>query len=158
VVTLPYSPEHAPRALSESGSRILSNVAEMTGGTSRIDALEIFNNPPRAAGMHPLGIWLLATGIALLLVEIAGRRLSLWSKPAHAGETTEGGLTGWRSWLPKLPARGAKPKRQSAVPQSQRAVQQPSVSAPVSQQPASTPASEDIFRQAKNRAKRRLNE
>ena len=45
VVTLPYSPEHAPRSLSESGRRVLTNVAEMTGGTERVDALASWRAP-----------------------------------------------------------------------------------------------------------------
>lgn len=158
VVTLPYSPEHAPRSISESGERILRNVAEMTGGTERIDALEIFNNPPRTAGMHPLAIWLLAFGIVLLLVEIAGRRLSLWSKLAWAEEASAGGAGGWRSWLPKLPARAPKPKQKSAAPQSQQTAPQTTAPSPAAQKPVSSPASDDIFRQAKNRAKRRHND
>jgi len=163
VVTLPYSPEHAPRSLSESGRRVLTNVAEMTGGTERVDALEVFKDPPRAAGMYPLSIWLLTIGIVALLVEIAGRRLSLWSKLADFGESeaaAQGAAGGWRSWIPKFPTRSAKPKparKQSAAkPTAEPAA--PQSTTPAAPTKESAPAAGDIFQQAKNRAKRRLND
>ncbi len=160
VVTLPYSPEHAPRAALASGGKVLKDLAVLTGGTQRIDALEVFHDPPRAAGMYPLAIWLVGLGILLLLVEIAGRRLSLWSKLATAEESPAGSTASWRTWLPKVSLPKRKQKRQVAHVKvaSEASTKQPT-SAPVpSKQPPSAPAAEDIYRQAKNRAKRRLND
>ncbi len=154
VVTLPYSPEHAPRPLQQSGDRVLREVAATTGGTARIDALEVFRDPPRAAGMYPLAIWLVSMGIGLLLLEIAGRRLSLWSKLAAAEKTAKSPAS-LRSWLPKLQTRRRKAEQsgRAAAPRESPAAPQPSSPQP----PAETaPAKEDVFLQAKNRAKRRL--
>lgn len=156
VVTLPYSPEFAPRVGLESGDQLLKNLAEISGGTARIDAAEIFRDPPRSAGMWPLAIWLVAASIVLLVVEIAGRRLSLWAKLADTAERTEQAPSGWRSWVPKqLPK--LRKKRQPAkigpLPPTEKPDRQP----PSPQEkPSTQPASQDIYRQAKNRAKRRM--
>ncbi len=80
-VTLPYSPEYAPRPESENGRLVLAQVAELSGGQSRTDVLSILADPPRTARMLPLLPYLVIAAIVLLVTEIAGRRLSLW-KPA----------------------------------------------------------------------------
>lgn len=156
VVTLPYSPEFSPRADENSGGRILRDLAEISGGTARIDALEIFRDPPRAAGMQPLAIWLLAAGIVLLVIEIAGRRLSLWSKLTEATETVGEKSRGWRSWLPE--ARAILPRRRpkQAVPDHPPQAESPAPPPRPQEQSAEAPSAQDIFRQAKNRAKKRL--
>ncbi len=80
-VTLPYSPEYAPRPESENGRLVLARIADMSGGQSRTDVLSILADPPRTARMLPILPYLVIAAIGLLVTEIAGRRLSLW-KPA----------------------------------------------------------------------------
>ena len=84
-VALPYSPESAPRSASEDGRQLLGEIAELSGGKSRVDVLSILDDPPSSARMMPLLPYLLIAAIVILVVEIAGRRLSLWKRaPAAA--------------------------------------------------------------------------
>lgn len=86
-VTLPYSPEAAPRPQGETGRQILAELAELTGGKSRADVLSILADPPSSARMRPLLPYLLIAAIVLVVVEIAGRRLSLWKRsPASSAD------------------------------------------------------------------------
>src|SRR5690606_36616193 len=85
-VTLRYSPEFAPRAGIRTGEEILAALAETSGGTARPDVLEVDNNPPRSARKTSLLPYLFIAAIVLLLVEIAGRRLSLWERMKPIGE------------------------------------------------------------------------
>src|SRR5262249_3714771 len=75
-VTLPYSPEFAPRVGLPSGTETLRQVAEISGGNLRPDVLEVLADPPRSASSLSLIPWLMACAIGLLLTEIAGRRLA----------------------------------------------------------------------------------
>ena len=85
-VTLPYSPEFAPRLGLPAGDELLASMAELTGGKPRVDVLELFQDPPRSARTVPLLPWLVILAIAAFLVEIAGRRLSLWERVSLAVE------------------------------------------------------------------------
>jgi len=159
-VTLPYSPEFMPRIGLPSGRTVLEGIAHLTGGHERLDVLEVLADPPRSARTSPLLPWLLSVAVILLLVEIAGRRLSLWAKlteavdalsPYPQGATPAATKRRW-SWWPT-----ATPKPRPAV----AAAQAKSAAAPPVAAPAPRPASastDDIFEQAKRRAKRRLNE
>lgn len=163
-VTLPYSPEFMPRVGMPEGKQILQALAELTGGRERIDVLEALADPPRSARTTPLLPWLMIVAVVLLLTEIAGRRLSLWSKLEEAAEavlpfpipTPEAKASGSRSWWlwggkESTAARSTKVPAATA-PQETRA-------------PAPTPApqpvgasADAIYEQAKRRAKKRLNE
>ncbi|MCA9071384.1 MAG: hypothetical protein KDA84_20795, partial [Planctomycetaceae bacterium] len=104
-VTLPYSPEFAPQLDSDTGGMILAQLAELSGGKSRVDVVSIFEDPPNSARMMPLLPYLVMAAIALLVVEIAGRRLSLWKRSMASAPdaTTERSLDpelGYRErWL-----------------------------------------------------------
>jgi hypothetical protein len=129
-VTLPYSPEYAPRFGQLTGGEILGALAGLTGGEERTDVLEILSDPPRAARTVPLLPWLLAVAVSLLLLEIAGRRLSLWQPPVPpAAEPPRG--------------RRGKPRRERAAPAPEPAAPEPS------------PARASVFDVAKERARRR---
>ncbi|HTI49515.1 MAG TPA: vWA domain-containing protein, partial [Planctomycetaceae bacterium] len=117
VVTLPYSPEYMPRVGLPNGRQVLEEVANLTGGRERLDLLEVLADPPRSARTTPLLPWLLTVAIALLLTEIAGRRLSLWSRLVEAVEEVTPLSQGlplpqrrvvwnwWRSLRAKTPSR-----------------------------------------------------
>jgi uncharacterized membrane protein len=88
-VTLPYSPEYAPRDGLPAGTDTLTQITELSGGQLRTDVLSVFDNPPRSARTVSLLIPLMIAAIALLLLEIAGRRLSLWERAAASLQKTQ---------------------------------------------------------------------
>ena len=77
-VTLPYSPEFAPRQGLPSGRELLSDVAKLSNGRERTDILSVLADPPRSVQTRSLLPWLFALSLAVLMLEIAGRRLSWW--------------------------------------------------------------------------------
>ena len=79
-MTLPYSPEFMPRVGLPEGRQVLAAISELTGGRERLDVLEALSDRPRSARMTSLLPLLFAIAVVLLVLEIAGRRLSLWSK------------------------------------------------------------------------------
>ncbi len=166
-VSLPYSPEFDPREGLPSGSEILAEVAELSGGVERPDVLDVLDNPPRSARTSSLLPWLFMIGIALLVLEVAGRRLSLWERltdAAAAGipETIKprGWLPQWKMSLPKRKSRAVEPTvADRATASVRKNVQSPSSvqdrsSAP--QPPSETKSTVDVFAAAKQKAKRRL--
>jgi hypothetical protein len=149
-VTLPYSPEYVPRIGLPAGTEVLKSLAELTGGKQRVNPAELLADPPRAATTWSLLPWLFGLAIGLLMVEIAGRRLSLWEKLVEAAMPASQPATARGIPLPaKIPpiSRG-KPGGKAPAP----IVPPPE---PKRAEPAApTPA--DVFAQAKSRAKRRL--
>src|SRR5262249_22213209 len=85
-MTLPYSPEFMPRVGLPEGRKVLAALSELTGGRERLDVLEALSDRPRSARMTSLLPWLFTAAVLLLVLEIAGRRLSLWSKLSDAFE------------------------------------------------------------------------
>ncbi|MES2789442.1 MAG: vWA domain-containing protein [Planctomycetota bacterium] len=149
-VTLPYSPEFAPREAANSGLNVLKSLAEKTGGKARVNPVEMLADPPRASTTWPLGGLLFLLSILVLILEIAGRRLSLWEKVIDVVS-------------PVLPqARGATIARQKTVRAvaPTRPAPVPPTAAPTTtaaaQTPPVTPAVNPL-EQAKARAKRRSN-
>ncbi|MCA9112178.1 MAG: VWA domain-containing protein, partial [Planctomycetaceae bacterium] len=110
-VSLPYSPEFDPREGLPTGSEILAEVAELSGGVERPDVLDVLKNPPRSASTSSLLPWLFILGIVLLILEIAGRRLSLWERLSDAATASIPETMKPRGWLPQwklsLPRREA---------------------------------------------------
>jgi Mg-chelatase subunit ChlD len=177
-ITLPYSPEFMPRVGLPEGRKVLAAISELTGGRERLDVLEAFADRPRSARMTSLLPWLFTAAVILLLLEIAGRRLSLWSKLSDAMEAViptgepvvvpgAAPQRGWRQrlgrgWATLARRQTARPPASAAgvVPTARTgelANAPPASAAPVAQAPAPTSA-EKIFEQAKRRARRRLNE
>ena len=139
-VTLPYSPEYAPRFGQQSGNEILSALAGLTGGKERLDVLETLRDPPRAARNVPLLPWLVTAALILLLLEIAGRRLSLWSRWAEPQPDALGDPAGRRSRKRRWTLDG---RRRASLPPPGEVASAPS-------------PSELVFNEAKERARRRL--
>ena len=81
-VTLPYSPEFAPRINQPEGRELLSEVAKISAGRERTDILSILSDPPRSAQTRSLLPLLFTVCLIVLLLEIAGRRLMLWDSLA----------------------------------------------------------------------------
>ena len=162
-VSLPYSPEYSPRTGLPPGGEILKTLAELTGGKPRIDVLEVLADPPRSARMAPLLPWLLVAAAMLLLLEIAGRRLSLWTKmeatvdavPEFARRVVSSVGNAGRAAL-SSGSRPNPPPRATTPPQTAKGSVPPSapVSMPPPAAPPTTPA-EDVYDLAKRRARRR---
>ncbi len=79
-VSLPYSPEFSPRPGAD-GDQVLAALAEATLGRRIAHVDEVFSplvSPPATAGRDLSG-WLILLFILLLLLEIAERRLGVWS-------------------------------------------------------------------------------
>ena len=166
-LSLPYSPEFAPRLGLPDGREVLKQISEMTGGKLRTDALELFQDPPRTARTVSLLGPLMIAGICLLLLEIAGRRLSLWerlveltqrstaSEPVIATTTAVAAAPSLWSRLRTRRERKAtapKPRAEPVVTKAATPVAEPTK--PTAPPPATMTAS--VFEKAKNRAKKRM--
>ncbi|MBK8978803.1 MAG: VWA domain-containing protein [Planctomycetes bacterium] len=76
-VVLPYSPEFEPRTDPRDGERLLAELAALTGGRLDPPAAEWFSGRRDSTGVEPLAPWLAWLALALVLAEIAVRRLDL---------------------------------------------------------------------------------
>lgn len=161
-ITLPYSPEFAPRLGLPEGRDILKQVADLSGGKLRTDVLELFADPPRTSRTMSLLVPLLVLGMALLLLEIAGRRLSLWERlpelalprlmPTTANASTAG--RSWKHWFARRSSQKTVATSNHPASASTAAAHTPTeVVKPAAPKPAATTAS--LFEKAKDRARRR---
>ncbi|MEZ6057795.1 MAG: hypothetical protein R3C01_13940 [Planctomycetaceae bacterium] len=179
-VTLPYSPEFAPREGQPLGGEVLMELAEMSGGVSRLDVVDILGDPPTSARTTSMLPWLCGAVIGILLLEIAGRRLSLWSQLADVTDTMIPQQVRPSHWAKRLSTRNSrKSQKQSsgktpvgttapaAEPSTSNSpwieiVDTPPKGSDSANQPPSppippdAPAATDIFSAAKNRARRRM--
>ncbi|MHC4880334.1 MAG: VWA domain-containing protein [Planctomycetota bacterium] len=171
-VTLPYSPEYAPRAGLPNGVDTLTRITELSGGQLRTDVLSIFDNPPRSARTVSLLVPLMISAIVLLLVEIAGRRLSLWDRSAvwwrrERSETTPQpsapveSSTGWfRHWSKRrsVPKRDTSSREAASASSDQQEVAAHGRQAEGdgSSQSANSPAMKSVLEKARERARKRL--
>lgn len=155
-VTLPYSPEFAPRDAANSGLTVLKSLAEKTGGKARVNPVEVLADPPRASTSWPLASLLFLLSILLLLLEIAGRRLSLWEKfidavtpviPQARGVTAN----------QRQPLRPTAPGRPAPVSPAIKPSPAPAPTTTAAQNPPPTAPAVNPLEQAKARAKRRSN-
>lgn len=170
-VTIPYSPEFAPRIGLPEGSKILESVAELSNGKMRTDILELFNDPPRTSRTTSLLTPLLIAAVTIVLLEIAGRRLSLWerlidfksAKPKlPTGEEVDIAraakpATGTAAWMLKWRARREVRAAQAATTKATVASVAIDAKAPQQKEPPAAPqTARAMFEQAKERAQRRL--
>ncbi len=164
-VTLPYSPEFDPRHATVQGRAILDEVAELSGGVARTDVLEVLSDPPRSARSMSMLPVLFATILVLLVLEIAGRRLSLWETLAEATDKAVPTSLRPTQWMPRRRERrrGAGKAERASDPVEAAAVGSPPAESPERaapsprQAPTATPDRpvKDIFAAAKDRARRR---
>ena len=164
-VTLPYSPEFAPRQGLPSGRELLSDIAKLSNGRERTDILSVLADPPRSMQTRSLLPWLFMLSLAVLMLEIAGRRLSWWEtfpwwrRAAVAAELTsdmprsaEAKPSWWKSLRPK------RVRRRVVVAPTSTAASTTSTKVPpkVTTSPKTTVSAADLFEQAKRRASNRL--
>jgi hypothetical protein len=78
-IALPYSPEFERGPDSMRGERILREIAQESGGLVNPAATEFFRGSREAKGWRLVARELALAALLLLLLEIAARRLELWS-------------------------------------------------------------------------------
>ena len=162
-VTLPYSPEFAPRQGLPTGRELMSEVAKLSRGRERTDLLSILADPPRSVQTRSLLPWLFALSITILVLEIAGRRLSWWMRPASKSLLqTESKLqtattpTWWQTLQPSHTKRRTTPIAQTTSSNSPVTVASSNTPPPKPTTPSPKPVSAaDLFEQAKRRASNR---
>jgi hypothetical protein len=170
-IALPYSSEFFPRDGLPTGRETLQGIARISGGQELTNVLAVLEpaNRPRSPKMVSLLPWLLGIVIGLLVIEIAGRRLSLWiaiqqswqsrkqtvTEPAVSKEpdTRPGWLPKWKlSW---------KRKRDPQASASTPAAKAPQSDSPQSAEPEKkavvAPSMNRLLEEAKLRAERRRN-
>ncbi len=139
-LSLPYSPEYAPRVGLPTGTQTLSQMAELSGGVKRTEILDVFEDPPRSPLRSSLIPWFLGLVLMLMLLEIAGRRLQLWES-GSVSQKDEFGDPVWGRLVKRVQAGLGKTSGRPVVRTSEKVSASPSPPAP-SQQPASSrPAS-----------------
>lgn len=158
-VTLPYSPEFNPRDGLPTGAEILQEVAELSGGVVRTNVLEVLRDPPRSARTSSMLPWLFGTAIALLVLEILGRRLSLWEQLSEASAAAVPETIRPSRWLRRWPSTTASNGDGEPRPiADQRSPHKPAPSdspPPASSISSSEKPPVDVFAAAKERARRR---
>jgi hypothetical protein len=145
---------------------VLLAISQLTAGRERVNVLETLTDRPRSARMTSLLPWLLSLCVALLLLEIAGRRLALWSKLSEivmpvrkmAAARVEQLLAGRAPHdRPELSARLVE-RRDAVKPQASPSEGPLATTTDHAQRPAAPDSTETIFEQAKRRARKRLND
>ena len=152
-MTLPYTPEIVPRTEQPAGVDVLAEVASISGGEQRTDVTSVYDDPPRSSQRVSLLPWLFIASVVVLVTEIGGRRLNLWARTSERFTRT--------ARVKERPAPRPKPARSrhrpipspTVTPDVVATATQPESAAEVAPQPEAV----DIFRQAKSRAKKRLN-
>jgi Mg-chelatase subunit ChlD len=175
-ITLPYSPEFMPRTGLPAGRETLIELSELTAGKERTALEGIYADAPRSARRQSLIPLLLAVSVGLLVTEIAGRRLSLWSafeqrwlrRPVIAA-TADGGVdqTAWRTpaaLKPKaasvrsgsLPRPNELPRPDGPATTANPGSAGPgSIGGAASPADGSPPPTTDVFARAKEKARRK---
>ncbi len=167
-LTLPYSPEYMPRAGMPSGQETLKSIAEISGGRSRVNVLELYGDiPAQSRQYRSLVPFLCIAALLMLVTEIAGRRWGWWerlaslrrSRSVAIAQTKVDGteVVAKKKLWPRLPKRAKikKPAKSkpAAVPADSGA--DGSDSDP-SEQQAVEKSTTDVFARAKRRAKDRM--
>lgn len=164
-VALPYSPEFAPRIGMPEGADVLKDMTELSGGKLRTDVLELFADPPRSARTVSLLGPLMIVSVVVLLIEIAGRRLSLWERLQEvvhppevaavlaATQAARAPQQTWRSWFSRR-SRSKKPAAASATPKTETAAVVPQTEETSKPKPEAISAG-SVFEKAKHRARSR---
>jgi hypothetical protein len=104
-LTLPYSPEFAPRADPTEGRRALSDIARLTGGIERTAWDDVFDaGARRNRQVRDLVIPLTLLLLFVHLVEISGRRLLLFASAQAWLRSHPPSLRRFARWRPTRPA------------------------------------------------------
>jgi hypothetical protein len=113
-VALPYAPEFEP-APPGAGRALLAEIAALTGGVERLSVDGAFAPGPGAPGNLPLGPWLAAAILALMLAEVAVRRFYVRRQAVHPASAPERAR---RADAPAVGARSLEPPTARGEPAS----------------------------------------
>lgn len=144
-LALPYSPEFEPSSDTASGERLLRQLAAESGGSVAPPANTLFRVLRVGSGWLPISRALLIAALVVCLLEVAFRRLSLWS-----------GID-WRAARRKVSARAQRAADAAAAQAHSTAAKSPDPAEP----PRETAAEQrtalaDALSAARARAKREL--
>jgi hypothetical protein len=143
---LPYSPEFAPRPDPRAGERTLRALARATGGSMMPTVEAVWSGSRAGADRVALGPALAWSLLALLLLEIAVRRLQ-WTLPTPRWVRRRARAAPVAAVALPVPAAAADP-----------AAADPAAAAPATPAPAAPPAPAgtlDAIARAQQRARRR---
>jgi hypothetical protein len=109
-VCLPYSPEFKP-VQGGRGLLALERLGRATGGKERVEVAGVWKDLPRLARLIPVGRWLLAGALVLLLLEVLERRTGLLSQARRLAWGAEGAGAPAKKAAEARPAVRPKPVR-----------------------------------------------
>ncbi len=110
-MALPYSPEFERSPDPRRGERLLASLAQASGGEVGVSAERFFRGPRTGRLWRLVSRELLALALLLFLVEIAGRRLSLWGSLGRWS-----GLARWSRAARKRLRRAAPASKPATAP------------------------------------------
>lgn len=149
-IALPYSPEFERSPDPERGARTLRRLAKETGGTIDPAAGEFFRGERGGRAIRLVARETALAALLLLLVEIAARRLALWSALFAP-------LRKLRRLIETIPAWRPRRRAKATVPMSEtRREPAPRSPAPPAALPAAGPAVLDALAKARRSSERRL--
>ena len=155
-MALPYSPEYNRRQDPEAGRRTLEGLARTTGGSLLSNLALAFEGPRLGDRWRVMGAALFWCALALLLIEIAVRRLDLFAWSAAR--------TPLHRWIEPAKLRLTRGKTQAPKPSASQSAMPPSSPPPPATKTTPPPAltdngassMEDALTRARKRAGRRL--
>lgn len=154
-VTLPYSPEFERGSDPARGERVLRRIASESGGVVNPSATELFRGERDSKGWRPIGTELAWIALALLLLEIAVRRLEL----ASFVRVPQPVVRAWRrARARRPPATTPTPGRASAdvATSSPAATARPTAESPAASPAEPAPTVESALSRARKAAGKRL--
>ena len=155
-MALPYSPEYNRRQDPEAGRGTLEGLARTTGGSLLSNLALAFEGPRLGDRWRVMGAALFWCALALLLIEIAVRRLDLFAWSAAR--------TPLHRWIEPAKLRLTRGKTQAPKPSASQSAMPPSSPPPPATKTTPPPAltdkgassMEDALTRARKRAGRRL--
>ncbi len=159
-IALPYSPEYEPAADPTAGEELLKRVCEAGGGRVQPPVAEIFSGSRESLGLTDLSAWCAWAALALLVLEIAVRRLQLSLPRIPAALGTKVGRWLRRSVAPPKPLTVARLPSPDDQPWTPPAASKPPSSSPADSNSApaaasSTPDLGSALDRARRRAQKR---
>lgn len=159
-IALPYSPEFEASPDPARGERLLRRIAEESGGIAGVNAAELWRGERSGKAWRVISRELALLALVLLVVEIAGRRLQIWSSMRTPRFVTRALATVRGKRVVRSPQEAASPIAVSDVTASREAPADPSAASerPPATQPSATPAAtiSSALDKAKRSADRRL--
>ncbi len=116
-LALPYSPEYERAPDASAGAQLLRSMARRSGGITNVSAPQLFRGDRGVRTWRLFTRELLVCALILFLIEIAGRRLSLWGALRLPARTVA------QDTRTKSSSTSSKPSKVSAQPAKQSQAQ-----------------------------------